>query len=903
MTRDAWARVEEILARSLVLPAEERPDFLDRACTDDPDVRREVESLLAESTEEPDFLDRTPGWPADQEADDEASPPLPERIGPYRIVGSLGRGGMGQVYLAEREAEDFRHRVALKVVRRGLDTEDVIRRFRTERQILANLRHPNIAALSDVGATEEGLPYFVMEHVDGVPILRYCDERGLTLVERLRLFRTVCSAVDHAHRSLVVHRDIKPANILVTSGGAPKLLDFGTAKILDADGDRSGHTRPETRLLTPAYAAPEQILGLPITTACDVHALGVLLYELLTGTHPFRKEGESRGETERRVLESDPVPPSVAVGATRPHLRRALAGDLDTVVLTAVRREPGERYASVLALSEDVGRHLAGHTVSARRPTLTYRAGKLVTRRPLAVATAAAFILLLGGSTAMTLRQNGRIREQSARVSRERDKALQAQAFLLEMFSATGPDEPTGDTVTARELLDRRASNLEGAYPDLETRAEMMAVLAEGYDKLGVLDRAEPLARSALDLRRGLPTPQEADVAASLDVLGWILHERGDEAEAERVLRESVALGRKAFPEEGDPRLARALNDLGVVREAAGDYGEAAGLYRESLSMRRRFLGEAHVGVPTTMSNLAVVLYRMGDLDGAVDMSRQALARFRKILGPDHQRTLIVQSNLAAMESTRGDHAAAAREHRELLERRKAALRAPPPLGRAEHDAARQRARPARADPGGGVPAPGGPRHPHRAVRAQTRERGRDVARARRRRGAHRPSGGCARPLPASRDHPRGALRSGAPGRRDAVGPRGVGRGRARRPGRGAGGLREGGARLDGGGGGGPSPHDLDPALPGRSPDPTRRGAPRPWPTSMRWRPRWGRAASPSIRACDGGSTRREPFFRRAGRGRLRAATDVVACPGHRRRSCEIDSTRHSSTLTAPAGS
>jgi tetratricopeptide (TPR) repeat protein len=309
--------------------------------------------------------------------------------------------------------------------------------------------------------------------------------------------------------------------------------------------------------------------------------------------------------------------------------------------------------------------------VRARKPTLAYRAGKLVTRRPLGVATGTAFALLLGASAAVTLHQNSRIREQAARVSRERDKALQAQAFLLEMFGATGPDEATGDTVTARELLDRRASNLEGAYPDPETRAEMMAVLAEGYDKLGVLDRAEPLARSALALRRALPSPPVADIATSLDVLGWILHERGNEVEAESKLRESVALGRSAFGEDGDPRLARALNDLGTLREAAGDYEEAAALYRESLAMRRRFLGEAHVGVPTTMSNLSVVLYRMGDLDGAVEMGRSALDRFRQIVGPDHQRTLLVQTNLAAMESTRGDHAAAAEEHRELLGRRK----------------------------------------------------------------------------------------------------------------------------------------------------------------------------------------------------------------------------------------
>jgi eukaryotic-like serine/threonine-protein kinase len=678
MTPDQWAHVEALFAAALSLPPEARSPYLAAECGSNTALRREVESLLAEHLRAPEFLD-APAWLTEAEP---ASIPVAERIGPYRILRLLGRGGMGQVYLAEREAEGFRQQVALKVMRRGMDTDDLIARFRTERQILGTLSHPNIARLLDVGATVQGTPYLVMEYVDGVPLLEYCDARRLDVRERLVLFRAICDAVQHAHRRLIVHRDLKPQNILVTHDGAPKLLDFGIAKIIDPQGAEftTPHTNAGMRLLTPDHAAPEQLRGDPITTTCDVYALGVLLYQLLVGRHPYEDARRSRAEMERRVLESEPSPPSAVVDGehaaarrtTAAQLERQLAGDLDTIVLAAMRKEPEARYASPFSLSEDLDRHLTGRPVEARPSTARYRLAKFVARNRLGVATAAVLFLVLTGAMAVTTYQWRRAQRAAVDVMRERDKALEVRGFLLEMFGATGPDRATGDTVTARQLLDRRAATLDASYPnDPETRADMLFALAEGYEKLGLLTEADPLARRSLETRRAVFGAGHPDVVASLDLVGWLAHERGKPSEAEVALGEAIAIGRRVFPPQGDTRLARALNDLGVVREARGDYPAATALYREALAMRNR-LGEAeNVSRAVTLSNLSVIYYRTRQLDSAIATARAALGIFRRVLGEDHQRTTVVQTNLAAMQSAKGDHAGALEQHREVLARRR----------------------------------------------------------------------------------------------------------------------------------------------------------------------------------------------------------------------------------------
>ena len=691
-----WERIEALCDAALEHEPAQRAAFLEQACAGDAGLRREVRSLLEAIERDPDFLENPlvdlHGFAAPDPPDDA---PLPAAIGPWRIIQSLGRGGMGEVLLATRELEDVQQTVALKVIRRGRDTGDVLQRFRLERRILASLDHPNIARLIDAGATADGRPYFVMEHVDGVPLNEYCDRERLTVRDRLTLFSTICGAVQYAHRNLVVHRDLKPGNILITAQGIPKLLDFGIGKVLARTGALGSlvETRAELRLLTPGYAAPEQLTGGPVTTATDVYALGVLLYELLTGRHPFVTGDESLEQLERAVLETDPPRPSVAVSriesppparanaraasspgqiserrATDPRtLRRRLSGDLDTIVLKALCKEPEHRYPSVAAMAEDIQRHLNGLPISARPATLRYRARKFVGRHAAGVAVTAVAAVALIAITALTLVQSRRVAAESARVTRERDKLLEVRGFLMEMFGASGADQAVGDTVTARQLLDLQASKLDelyGARPEL--KAEMLEVLADGYDRLGLLPAAEPLAQQALELRRSIHGAASIDVASAMNTYGWILHEAGRTAEAEPLVRDAAAIRRAAGP-AFQLDLARSLNDLGVILTAQSRYGDAIAVLTEALDIRMTALGENHRAVGITANNLAAAHYFLSDLDNAVRVQELAVRSLRASVGSDHQRSVVALNNLAAFKVALGDLQGAEADYRQLL--------------------------------------------------------------------------------------------------------------------------------------------------------------------------------------------------------------------------------------------
>ena len=405
MTDDLWSRADRILDEALDRSNAERPAYLDHACAGDAELRGLVDRLLADAEAADPSLDRGVGGSLLAEAVDSAlgqeATLAGSVVGRYRIVGEIGRGGMAIVYLAERADAEFRQQVALKLLKRGVDTDEVVRRFEQERQILAAASHPDIARLLDGGVTDDGRPFLVMEYVDGKPIDEYCDDRGLTVDERLRLFLRVGHAVADAHRNLVVHRDIKPHNILVTADGNVKLLDFGIAKVLEPGPGGSELTRTRTTFLTPAYATPEQVAGGPITTASDIYQLGLLLYRLLTGRAPYRLSSLDSEDLRRSVCESVPARPSSTTGPRKPErsedepgiedcsrlrgtsprgLRRRLAGDLDNIVLKALRKEPERRYDSAAQLVADIENHLAGRPVTARADTVWYRVSKLVSR-------------------------------------------------------------------------------------------------------------------------------------------------------------------------------------------------------------------------------------------------------------------------------------------------------------------------------------------------------------------------------------------------------------------------------------------------------------------------------------------------------------------------------------------
>ncbi len=687
-----WRQIESICGEALEQDPATRAAWLRTACAGDAGLEAEVARLLDAHREDPEFLERpvadakvmagAGGW------DDGVQP---EQVGAWRITGRLGRGGMGVVYFGTRDLDGVAQLVAVKVVRPGMDTAEILSRFRQERRILASLDHPNIARLLDAGASAEGRPYFVMEHVDGLVVDEYCDQHRLSVKQRLRLFLVICAAVQHAHERLVVHRDLKPRNILVTTDGVVKLLDFGIGKILatDTEGEAAIETSSQARLLTPDYAAPEQVTGGTVTPATDVYSLGVLLYQLLTGHHPYREAAQSRAEIERAVLETTPRRPSTVVTtsargasgtgvlspeeigsrrATDPsHLRRHLAGDLDDVLLKALRKEPARRYSSVASLADDIRRHLDGHPVQARPDTLSYRARKFVSRNAGWVAAAVVAFLALGATTAVTLVQSGRVAAEAGRVVAERDKALEVRSFLMEMFGASGANQAVGDTVSVRRLLDLQVANLAGAYQGRpELKAEMLEVLADGYDRLGLLSAALPLAREALDLRRGMLPPEDPGLGSALNLFGWITHETGKSADAEPILREAIAVRRGAGTGRGED-LSHSLNDLGVVLNALGRYPEADSVLSEALEIRLAVLGPGHRAVGITGNNLAAAYYYQGRLEDAIRIQKIAVDAIRKSLGPQHQRTVVAMSNLASFRRTFGDWASAEATYRELL--------------------------------------------------------------------------------------------------------------------------------------------------------------------------------------------------------------------------------------------
>ncbi len=439
-------RVRDIFQAALDRPPEERTAFVEELCGDDLELLVEIKRLLIAHDHDPDFLEQPAmrGKPIDLLVGQWDG----RLIGAYEIQREIGRGGMGIVYDALRADDTFRKRVALKVVRPEASSDGVIRRFHQEREILASLDHPNIARLLDGGTTPDGLPYFVMEFVEGEPINRYCDERKLNITERLQLFRTVCSAVQFAHQNLVIHRDLKPGNILVTVEGTPKLLDFGIAKLVrehKSDQTVTRFTAAGVHPLTPEYASPEQILSRPITTATDIYSLGVVLYELLTGFRPYRLKELSLHEIAREVCEQEPMRPSAiverpfqdkesselisaeAASASREgkpaRLKRRLSGDLDNIVLKALKKDPAQRYASVEQLSDDIRRHLEGLPITARNDTTVYRVRKFVRRHKIGVAAAMAVMAAMIGAVAVTRRQADLAAVQAREAHLQRDRA------------------------------------------------------------------------------------------------------------------------------------------------------------------------------------------------------------------------------------------------------------------------------------------------------------------------------------------------------------------------------------------------------------------------------------------------------------------------------------------------
>lgn len=540
MTTEEWDRIKVLLAEALDRPPAERQAFLEAACRHDAHLHAEVASLL-EAYASADAADALESPFADAHR---TIPSLAgRRLGPYRLLHVIGQGGMGAVYVAERADGQFDQRVAVKLVPPHLATPELLRRFRSERQILAHLDHPHIARLYDGGVTDEGIPYLVMEYVEGIPVTAYCERHHLSTDQRLRLFRTICDAVAYAHRNLVVHRDLKPSNILVRDDGQVKLLDFGIAKLLNED---EAAARTELRAMTPEYAAPEQILGGTVTTTTDVYQLGVLLYELLTGRRPYDLRERSPREAERVICYQEPERPSEAILASpqagrhpraeQEKLRQRLAGDLDTIVLKALQKEPDRRYGSVELLRDDLWRHEHNLPVLARKDTFGYRASRFVRRHRLAVGAASTVLVLLVAVVALavhfaltTAAQSEAIRTERDRARTEAAKAEQINIFLQRVLSAADPFQE-GRDVRVVDVLEGAAARIEtelAGQPDVA--AAVYRTLGITYQNLGLYAEAESILNAVL------AAVQDEDPSLATTALGYLadLREaRGDAPQA-----------------------------------------------------------------------------------------------------------------------------------------------------------------------------------------------------------------------------------------------------------------------------------------------------------------------------------------------------------------------------------
>ena len=590
--------------------------------------------------------------------------PAARLIGPYRLVAELARGGMGVVYLAERSDGQFEQRVALKLVKQGMDSDEIHRRFLSERQILARLNHPHIARLLDGGVSAEGRPWFAVEYIEGSALLDHCESHDLGLSDRLGLFLDVCDAVRSAHQHLVVHRDLKPSNILVTPDGQVKVIDFGIAKVLgDGTDGEPGLTATGVRVMTPQYAAPEQVSGAPVTTATDVYALGAVLYELLSGSPAHRFESGTLSEVERVVCRVAPDPPSAVAPATRAH---RLKGDLDTITLMALRKEPDRRYATVEQLAADLRRHLAGQPVAARPGSASYRAAKFVGRHRLGVAAAAALLLSVLTGLGSTIWQARVAAERARLASAEAAKQRAVRDFLIRLFEASDPKVSRGRELTALELLDRGRHGLDTALvAQPEVRSQLLATVATVYTALGHAPQADTLFGQAVALTRTLPGSVDPDLAAALTAWADNLLMEGRFDSAGLVLTE--AIDRLRGRDRDDPRVAEPLKRLGRVYTFTGRHARAAALLREAMAIDLRHHGIGSREVAEDADDLGEALLRLDSLAAADSAIGVALATWRRVLPPDHPSLLWTLSNLAAVRRAQGDDAEAERLLTEVL--------------------------------------------------------------------------------------------------------------------------------------------------------------------------------------------------------------------------------------------
>jgi len=659
-----WEKIKEIVGAALEREPGQRAAFLDEVCSRDATLRAEVESLLsahagAGGLSESAFA---------TELADTAQ--VSKSVGPYRLLQKLGEGGMGQVWLAEQTAP-VRRKVALKLIKAGMYDESALRRFQSERQSLAIMDHPAIAKVFDAGATPDGQPYFAMEYVPGVAITKYCDEKKLKIRERLELFIRACEAVQHAHQKAIIHRDLKPANILVVEVDGkpvPRIIDFGLAKaVTPYFSGESMNTQAGGFVGTPGYMSPEQAdPGIQdVDTRTDVYSLGVVLYELLTGFLPFDTAQWKKLRFEellRHLREDDPPRPSTKVSGARDtstsnaqargtepaQLVSALRGDLDWITMKALDKDRNRRYGAPSEIAADIRRYLSNEPIIARPASASYRLRKYVRRHRVAVTVAAGLFVLLAvfaGLQAVQLR----------RITRERDRANRITEFMTNMFKVSQPSEARGNSITAREILDKSSKDIDtGLSKDPELQAKMMDTMGTVYRSLGLYSPSEALLSRSLDIKRARLGEQDPETLSTAAGLATTLWNEGRFPDAEKLLRTTIDSQRRVLGVE-DPATLRSMSDLAIVFHGQGHDADAEKLDRQIVEIERRVLGPEHPETLTTISNLALVLRDEGGRYAEAEkFNREVLEARRRTLGQDHPDTLRSIANLAFTLQTEG---------------------------------------------------------------------------------------------------------------------------------------------------------------------------------------------------------------------------------------------------------
>jgi serine/threonine-protein kinase len=666
MDSDRWNRIQTVFHAVADLSAEERRRTLEAECSGDPALREEVLSLIEEDLRGGSLLDRGVAELAHEILSDAVPPALlASHFGPYRIRKALGEGGMGVVYLAGRE--DLGSLAALKILRDAWLSPARRERFAAEQRTLAQLTHPSIARLYDADTLPDGTPWFAMEYVEGAPLTAWCERHATSVPDRLRLFRAVCDAVEHAHRHLVVHRDLKPSNILVTDDGGVKLLDFGIAKHLESLDGPADQTRTGLRLMTPAYAAPEQMRGAPVSIQTDLYSLGVILYELLTGSLPFDLSRLTPGEAEAAILEREPERPSIqarrgGTAAARGGNRAAWA-DLDVLCLTAMHKDPARRYGSVQALVRDVNHFLEGQPLEARPDTLGYRVGKFVrrNRRPVAVATTAvvSVVALVAFYTASLASARNVAVSEAARSQR-------IQQFMLNLFQGGDQEAGPADSLRVISLVHRGVQEARNLVAEPVVQAELYETLGGLLQQLGELEGADSLLRAGLSRRQAIFGPDHAEVARSLVSLGLLRADQARLPEAERLIRDGVDLARRRLRPD-HPQVAQASTALGYVLEKRGEFDQAIQVHEEVVRMRST-AGDTTPELATSLYQLANNHFYAGHYPVSDSLNLRVMAMNRALFGDRHPSVAENLVNLGATQFEQGHYTEAERLHREALE-------------------------------------------------------------------------------------------------------------------------------------------------------------------------------------------------------------------------------------------